>query len=321
MQVIVLSEFGPPGVLMPATADDPVPGTGQVVIAVDFANVTFVETQLRAGKAPFPVPADALPMIPGNGVGGTIAALGPGVDAAWLGRRVVSSTGGSGGYAERVAVPTSALIEIPARVAIDDAVALLADGRTAGALVRAAALRAGEWVLVEAAGGGVGTVLTQLCVRAGARVAAAARGDDKLKLARDLGAELAVDYDAPGWAALVRAEAGGVDVVFDGVGGAIAAEAFELLRAGGRMLSYGLASGSFARIPDDMAAARDVTLLRGVPVGPAEAVELTRAALDEAAAGRLRPVIGQRFGLVDAAKAHAAIESRSTIGKTLLEIR
>jgi NADPH2:quinone reductase len=321
MQVIVLSEFGPPGVLMPATADDPVPGTGQVVIAVDFANVTFVETQLRAGKAPFPVPADALPMIPGNGVGGTIAALGPGVDAAWLGRRVVSSTGGSGGYAERVAVPTSALIEIPARVAIDDAVALLADGRTAGALVRAAALRAGEWVLVEAAGGGVGTVLTQLCVRAGVRVAAAARGDDKLKLARDLGAELAVDYDTPGWAALVRAEAGGVDVVFDGVGGAIAAEAFELLRAGGRMLSYGLASGSFAGIPDDMAAARDVTLLRGVPVGPAEAVELTRAALDEAAAGRLRPVIGQRFGLVDAAKAHAAIESRSTIGKTLLEIR
>jgi NADPH2:quinone reductase len=321
MQVIVLSEFGPPAVLMPATADDPVPGTGQVVIAVDFANVTFVETQLRAGKAPFPVPADALPMIPGNGVGGTIAALGPGVDAAWLGRRVVSSTGGSGGYAERVAVPTSALIEIPANVAIDDAVALLADGRTAGALVRAAALRAGEWVLVEAAGGGVGTVLTQLCVRAGARVAAAARGEDKLKLARDLGAELAVDYDAPGWAALVRAEAGGVDVVFDGVGGAIAAEAFELLRAGGRMLSYGLASGSFAGIPDDMAAARGVTLLRGVPVGPAEAVELTRAALDEAAAGRLRPVIGQRFGLVDAAKAHAAIESRSTIGKTLLEIR
>jgi NADPH:quinone reductase len=321
MQVIVLSEFGPPGVLVPATADDPVPGPGQVVIAVDFANVTFVETQLRAGNAPFPVPADALPMIPGNGVGGTIAALGPGVDAAWLGRRVVSSTGGSGGYAERAAVPTSGLIEIPAGVAIDDAVALLADGRTAGALVRAAVLRAGEWVLVEAAGGGVGTVLTQLCVLAGARVAAAARGEDKLKLARDLGAELAVDYDAPGWAARVRAEAGGVDVVFDGVGGAIAAEAFELLRAGGRMLSYGLASGSFARIPDDIAAVRHVTLLRGVPVAPAEAVELTRAALDEAAAGRLRPVIGQRFGLTDAAKAHAAIESRSTIGKTLLEIR
>src|SRR5487761_1059651 len=104
MQVIVLSEFGPPGVLIPATADDPVPGPGQVVIAVEFANVTFVETQLRAGRAPAPVPGDAPPMAPGNGVGGTVIVLGPGVDEAWLGRRLVSSTGGSGGYAERVAV-------------------------------------------------------------------------------------------------------------------------------------------------------------------------------------------------------------------------
>jgi NADPH2:quinone reductase len=320
MQVIVLSEFGPPGVLVPATADDPVPGPGQVVIAVEFANVTFVETQLRAGRAPFPMPADALPMVPGNGVGGTVAAVGPGVDEAWLGRRVVSGTGGSRGYAERVAVAASGLIEIPAGVATDDAVALLADGRTAGALVRAAALRAGDRVLVEAAGGGVGTVLTQLCVLAGARVIGAARGADKLRLARELGAEQAVDYAEPGWAKRVRAGADGVEVVFDGVGGSIAAEAFELLGPGGRMLSYGLASGSFAEIPDDAAIARGVTLIRGVPVSPAEAVGLTRAALTEAAAGRLRPVIGQRFPLADAAAAHAAIESRSTTGKTLLVV-
>ena len=320
MQVIVLSEFGPPGVLVPATADDPVPGPGQVVIAVEFANVTFVETQLRAGRAPFPVPAGALPMVPGNGAGGTVIALGPGVDEAWLGRRVVSGTGGSGGYAERVAVAASGLIEIPAAVATDDAVALLADGRTAGALVRAAAVRAGERVLVEAAGGGVGTVLTQLCALAGARVIGAARGAGKLRLARDLGAEQAVDYTEPGWAKRIRAGADGVEVVFDGVGGPVAAEAFELLGPGGRMLSYGMASGSFAQIPGDVAAARGVTLIRGVPVSPAEAAGLTRAALTEAAAGRLRPVIGQRFPLADAAAAHAAIESRSTTGKTLLVV-
>lgn len=320
MQVIVLSEFGPPGVLIPATADDPVPGPGQVVIAVEFANVTFVETQLRAGRAPFPVPADALPMVPGNGVGGTVIVLGPGVDEAWLGRRLVSSTGGSGGYAERVAVDASGLIEIPAGVATDDAVALLADGRTAGALVRAAALRAGERALVEAAGGGVGTVLIQLCALAGARVIGAAHGADKLRLARDLGAEQAVDYTERGWAKRVRAGAGGIEVVFDGVGGPVAAEAFELLGPGGRMLSYGMASGSFAQIPGDVVTARGVTLIRGVPVSPAEAADLTRAALTEAAAGRLRPVIGQRFPLADAAAAHAAIGSRSTIGKTLLAV-
>ena len=315
----MLSEFGPPGVLVPAMADDPVPGEGQVVVAVEFANVTFVETQLRAGRAPFPMPG-ALPMVPGNGVGGTVIALGPGVDEAWLGRLVVSGTGGSGGYAERVAVAVSGLIEIPAGVTVDDAVALLADGRTAEALVRAAALRPGERALVEAAGGGVGTVLTQLCVLAGARVIGAARGADKLRLARDLGAEQTVDYTEPGWAESVRAGAGGVEVVFDGVGGPIAAEAFELLGPGGRMLSYGMASGSFAQISDEVATARGVTLIRGVPVSPAEAAGLTRAALTEAAAGRLRPVIGQRFPLADAAAAHAAIESRSTIGKTLLVV-
>ena len=320
MQVVVLSEFGPPGVLVPAMADDPVPGEGQVVVAVEFANVTFVETQLRAGRAPFPMPACALPMVPGNGVGGTVIALGPGVDEAWLGRLVVSGTGGSGGYAERVAVAVSGLIEIPAGVTVDDAVALLADGRTAEALVRAAALRPGERALVEAAGGGVGTVLTQLCVLAGARVIGAARGADKLRLARDLGAEQTVDYTEPGWAESVRAGAGGVEVVFDGVGGPIAAEAFELLGPGGRMLSYGMASGSFAQISHEVATARGVTLIRGVPVSPAEAAGLTRAALTEAAAGRLRPVIGQRFPLADAAAAHAAIESRSTIGKTLLVV-
>lgn len=228
-------------------------------------------------------------MVPGNGVGGTVIALGPGVDEAWLGRLVVSGTGGSGGYAERVAVAVSGLIEIPAGVTVDDAVALLADGRTAEALVRAAALRPGERALVEAAGGGVGTVLTQLCVLAGARVIGAARGADKLRLARDLGAEQTVNYTEPGWAESVRAGAGGVEVVFDGVGGPIAAEAFELLGPGGRMLSYGMASGSFAQISHEVATARGVTLIRGVPVSPAEAAGLTRAALTEAAAGLAAP--------------------------------
>jgi NADPH2:quinone reductase len=316
----VLSEYGPPQALVATEATDPVAGPGQVLVDVEFANVTFVETQIRAGTAPFGLPPGGLPFIPGNGVGGVVTAVGPGVDAALRGRRVVASTGGSGGYAQRTAVDASALIDVPDDLGMADAVALLADGRTAGALVRAADPRPGEWVLVEAAGGGVGTVLTQLCVSAGARVVAAARGADKLDLARSLGAELAVDYTEPGWADTVREEAGGVDVVFDGVGGAIASDAFALLGSGGRMLNYGLASGAFARIPDDVAAARGVTLIRGVPTSPAEAADLTRAALAEAAAGRLRPVIGQRFPLADAAGAHAAIESRATVGKTLLVV-
>ena len=87
------------------------------------------------------------------------------------------------------------------------------------------------------------------------------------------------------------------------------------------MFSYGLASGSFAPVSDAMAQARGVRLLRGAPVAPEEAVELTKAALEAAITGQLTPLIGQRFGLERAAEAHAAIESRATTGKTLLEVR
>jgi NADPH2:quinone reductase len=320
MRAVWLKEFGPPEALVPGEAPDPVPGAGQVVVAVAFANITFVETQVRAGRSPFPLPPGALPMIPGNGVGGVVAATGNGADAALTGRRVVSGTGGRGGYAERAAVQAGGLVEVPEGLALDEAVALLADGRTALALARAARIAPGERVLVLAAAGGVGSLLVQLAQAAGARVLAAAGGPEKLRLARELGAEVTADYRQPDWPVALRAAAGGADVVFDGVGGPIGRAAFELLGPGGRMLSYGLASGEFTEVSEDEARARRVTIARGVPVTPDESTALTRAALGLAAAGRLRAVIGQRFPLEAAAAAHRAIESRATIGKTLLEV-
>jgi NADPH2:quinone reductase len=232
-----------------------------VAIDVQLANITFVETQVRAGRAPNPAMAPALPAIPGNGVGGRVREVGDGVDPALLGVR-------------------------------------------------------GETVLVEAAAGGVGSLLVQLARNAGATVVAAAGEPRKLELAAELGAEMAVDYTEDGWAKLVREQLGGVDVVFDGVGGAVARSAFGLVRAGGRFCGFGLASGTWAQLPE--ADGGDVTVLRGTGMTPDESLELTRAALAEATAGRLRPVIGQTFPLERAADAHAAIEARATIGKTLL---
>jgi NADPH:quinone reductase len=303
MRAVWLREFGGPEVLVAGEAPDPAPGPGQVLVDVAFANITFVETQMRAGL-PGPLKPE-LPMIPGNGVGGVAA-----------GRRVVTSTGGSGGYAERVAVEAGGLVDVPDGLALDAAVALLADGRTATMLVRAAGVGAGDSVLVEAAAGGVGSLLVQLARAAGATVVAAAGGERKLALARELGAAAAVDYREAGWTDGV----GEVDIVFDGVGGAIARAAFGLLGRGGRMLSYGLASGEWADVAEAEAAARGVTLVRPARPTPEEQRELARSALAEAAAGRLRPVIGQRFPLERAADAHAAIEARATIGKTLLEV-
>jgi NADPH:quinone reductase len=317
MRAVWLTEFGAPEVLAVGDAPDPVAGPGQALVDVWFAGVTFVETQFRAtGTGPF---AAALPMIPGNGVGGVVAAVGPGTEAALVGRRVVSGTGGRGGYAERAAVDAAGLFRVPDGLALDAAVALLADGRTATLLVSAAGVRPGERVLVEAAAGGVGTLLVQLVRAAGATVVALAGGDAKVRLARDLGARVAVDYLRPDWTGRVRDAVGRVDVVLDGVGGAVARSAFELLDAGGRMVSFGLASGRWADISEPEAARRGVRLLRLRP-SPQQLRAGTEAALAEAAAGRLRPVIGQRYPLECAADAHAAIQSRATVGKTLLTV-
>jgi NADPH2:quinone reductase len=233
---------------------------------------------------------------------------------------VVSSTGGTGGYAELASVSSAAVIPIPDGVAMSDAVALLADGRTAVALIDQAKIRPGEIVLVEAAAGGVGSLLVQLAKRAGAIVVAAAGGGRKLELARALGADVAVDYRHPSWTSEVAAavKGGGVDVVFDGVGGGIAHEAFQLLSRGGRLATFGMASGSFARISDGELNDRGVTRVPRAVAEPPEMARLSARALSSAAAGELRPVIGQRIPLHRAAEAHRAIEARATIGKTLL---
>ncbi|MDT0441833.1 zinc-binding dehydrogenase [Streptomyces johnsoniae] len=321
MQAVMLREFGPPDVLRAEEVPDPEPGPGQVLVRADVVGVTFVETQTRAGRGPVAAHRPTLPVIPGNGVGGTVTALGAGADPALLGRRVVTTTGGSGGYAELVAVDAAEPIPVPEGLGTAEATALLADGRTALLLTRVAAPAAGEWVLVEAAGGGVGSLLVQLAAAAGAHVIAAAGGEAKLRLATRLGARAAVDYTRQDWQDRVRDATGGagLDVVFDGVGGAVGTAAAGLLRPGGRLSTYGLAAGAPSAVDEAEAARRGLTLLGfGPPPAPADLRALARDALAEAAAGRLRPTIGQTFPLAAAAEAHAAIEARTALGKTLL---
>nr|WP_311132151.1 zinc-binding dehydrogenase [Nonomuraea gerenzanensis]SBO90684.1 Alcohol dehydrogenase, zinc-binding [Nonomuraea gerenzanensis] len=299
---------------------DPVPGAGQVLIETAAIGITYVETQVRSGSAPMPLPA--LPIIPGNGVAGTVVAAGPGVDAALVGQRVATTTGGSGGYAELVAVDASLLIPIPDGLGFRDAAGLLNDGRTALGIARAVAPVAGEWVLIGAAASGVSSLLIQLATQAGARVIAAASSRPKLDLAQSRGAEVGVDYTRPGWAEQVREATGGagVDVACDPAGGAVGRAAFELVREGGRFLAFGAGSGSMTVVAEEEAAGRGVTLVpMGAVFSSPEAIrELSVRALAEGAADRLRPVIGQTFPLERAADAHAAIAKRATLGKTLL---
>lgn len=306
MLAVWMDAIGGPEVLVARETPDPVPGPDEVLVEVDVVSVTFVETQVRAGRGPFPVTP---PVVLGNGVGGTVPAQG--------GRRVVTTTGGSGGYASLVAVPAGGLIDVPDGVGLDVATALLADGRTATLLARTVAARAGERVLVLAAAGGVGSLLVQLVGTAGATVVGTAGGADKVAVLSGFGVGEVHDHRADGWAAGLAP----VDVVLDGVGGAVGRAAFERLAPGGRILRYGMASGSFTAIEPEEAASRAVAVLEAGRPEPEEMAALTASALAEAAAGRLRPTIGQRFPLVRAADAHRAIESRRTIGKTLLDVR
>ncbi|MFE3451237.1 zinc-binding dehydrogenase [Nonomuraea sp. NPDC059194] len=305
MRAIVMDEFGGPEVLRVRTVDDPVPGEGQVLVEVAFASITFVETQVRAGTGPFAPPA--LPRTPGNGVGGRIVAVGDGVDAGLVGTTVVTTTGGVGGYASLAVASAADAVPVPEGVALQDAVALLADGRTAVMLHEQAELKPGERVLVLAAGGGLGGLLLQFAAASGAEVTGAARG--KRALVERHGAY--VDYSVPGWARPLE-----VDVVFDGVGGDIGSEALTALRPGGRASLYGMASGSWSRT-DGL----PITVIEGGgPPSPQELRRLVSRALELAAQGRLVPTIGQTYPLEEAASAHRAIETRQTTGKTLLVI-
>ncbi|MEV4165745.1 zinc-binding dehydrogenase [Nonomuraea dietziae] len=314
-----MEEFGGPEALRIRQIEDPVPGPGQVLVAVAYASITFVETQVRSGNGPFGRPA--LPRIPGNGVGGRIVAAGPDVDPALVGTVVVTTTGGEGGYAELALARAQDVVPVPVGLELKNAVALLADGRTALLLHRQAEIKPADRVLVEAAGGGVGSLLVQLAAAAGAYVIGAARGVGKAELVTSLGATAYVDYSRDDWLEQLAEATGGagLDLVFDGVGGRIGTEAIGALRDGGRVSIYGMASGADTELDEDELRARSIGVigLTSAP-SPAQTRALIVDALNLAADGALRPVIGQTFPLEAAAAAHRAIESRTTTGKTLL---
>ncbi|TNY35775.1 zinc-binding dehydrogenase [Thermomonospora catenispora] len=318
MKIIEVREFGGPETLTVSRAPEPVPGPGEAVVGMVAVDTLFVDTMIRSGRARdfFAVRP---PYVPGGGGAGRVLRVGEGVDPRWVGRRVLTYTGdlgGHGGSAERVAVPARGLIPVPDGVDLRVAAALLHDGVTALGLLEGVGIGPGERVLIVGATGGMGVLLVQLVRAAGAHVIAAARGERKLALARELGADEVVDCARDGWTNGL----GEVDVVLDGVGGDVGRAAFELVARGGRFSAHGTPAGGFATVDAEEARRRGVTL-RGIAdlrFDLAERVRLAAAALTEAAAGRLRPVIGQTFPLERAAEAHAAIEARRVVGKTLL---
>ncbi|GGV26296.1 zinc-binding dehydrogenase [Streptomyces spectabilis] len=319
MHAVVLREFGPAQNLRYETVPDPEPGPGQVRIAVRAAGVHFIETVMRAGAASdLAPPLPELPAIFGGEVAGVVDAVGPGVDGSWLGRSVVTGSGTPGGYAELAVAAVEQVHPLPDGLGFQDAVAMVVTGATAVGLLDIARLTADDVVLVTSAAGGVGRLVVQHALAVGATVVGAAGGAAKADAVRKLGAE-AVDYREDGWDDAVRELLGGeqrpVTVVLDGVGGPLAAAAFELIGEGGRFVSIGYASQvAFTPPPGPVAY---VDALRALLNRPQDRPGYEGRALAAGARGELVPAV-QSFPLSHAAEVHAALERRETTGKVVL---
>lgn len=323
MHAVRLHAFGPAGNLTYERVEDPVPGPGQVLVAVRAAGVHLLDTALREGmRGPGPAPAE-LPTIPGREIAGVVEALGPGTPAGWLGKRVVTHLGfAPGGYAELAVADAGRLHEVPERLDFAEAVAMIGTGRTAMGIVRFAEPGPGDVVAVPAAAGGLGTLLVQYARNAGATVIGLAGGPEKTALVARGGAGLAVDYTAPDWPARLEGHRGKVTVVYDGVGGDVARTLVGLLAPGGRHVVFGWSSQGVRSDSPYLVEGVSVNVLGPAMMrragGPDPMRTLESRSLAEAAAGRLTPAV-HRFPLARAADAHRALENRATTGKVVLE--
>ncbi|MEV0621296.1 zinc-binding dehydrogenase [Nonomuraea sp. NPDC050404] len=323
MHAVVLRSFGPAENFSYESVPDPEPGPGQVRVAVKAAGVHFVETVMRAGLGgPTSPPLPELPTIFGGEVSGRVDAVGPDVDAAWLGADVVTSGGSPGGYAELAVAEVTNLHRVPPGVSHETAVAMIVTGCTTLQFLDTAELTSSDIVLVTSAAGGIGRLIIQYARRLGATVIGAAGGPAKVAAVRELGADLAVDYDRPSWEREVRDWLGGdtVTALLDGVGGDKARAGFDLLAAGGRYLTIGGSSQQEFTPDPETLKERDLTVTNALLVllgRPETRLEYEARALAAAADGSLVPAV-QSFPLAQTARAHAALESRRTTGKVIL---
>lgn len=226
-----------------------------------------------------------------------------------------------GGYAEQAVVGAEALLAVPEHVTLAEAVAAVGTGRTAAGIVELEPVGPDDVVLVPSAAGGLGWLLVQSALAAGARVVAAAGGPERVAALAPLRATLTVDYTDAAWADAVRQELDGVTVVLDGVGGAVGRAALELLRPGGRMVMFGWSAGAPTAVTTEDLVRLGVTA--GWSLGPRMSAlpggirGLAERALQRVADGVWQPKVST-YPLADAARAHAELEGRRVLGKAVL---
>jgi NADPH2:quinone reductase len=309
VRAVVFERNGGPDVLELKEVEDPKPGGGEVLVDVDVAGINYRDVYEREGRGYGSSP----PAIIGVEGAGTIADTGERV--AW--------TAVPGSCSERVAAKREQLVPVPDGVSTETAAAAILQGMTAHYLAHDSyPIQPGDWVLVHAAAGGVGLLLTQIAKLRGGRVIATTSTDEKAALAREAGADEVIGYE--GFAQRVKEISGeGAAAVYDGVGKATFLDGFDALRPSGRMILYGAASGPpdpldpailapkgslYVQRPTLMTYTRTPELLH----------ELAGRVFELIADRKLDVRIGARYPLHQAAQAHRDLEARKTTGKLLL---
>ena len=334
MKAVVMREFGPPEVMRVEEVTTPEPGPGEVLIRVHAVSVNrTLDLIVRAGAYAVPV---KLPHVLGVDPSGVIEAIGPGVTTRQAGDRVATlqflrpptpnsppailGVHGWGGYAEYVKVPAELTVPIPEGVDFATATVVARHAPAAFSLLRdVAQLKAGEWILVMGAAGGLGSAGIQVAKFTGAKVIAAAGAGERVRAALGLGADIGIDYRAQDLTEEVRrATAGqGVNVVFENIGDPeLFPKAFACLARGGRLVTAGGHGGGTVPLDVKRLYLNQITILGTFgKVLPAD-VEL---GLHAAAEGRYRVLIDRVLPLADAALAHRLVEQRSGTGKVILQ--
>jgi NADPH2:quinone reductase len=308
MRAVVVTRHGGPDVLELREVDDPRAGDDQLLVDVEAAGVNFRDVYEREGAYP-----GEPPFVAGAEGAGIVAATGARV--AWK--------AGAGSYAERAAVPAREAVPIPDGVSSELAAAALLQGTTAHYLATTTyAVREGDTVLIHAAAGGVGLLLTQVAKLAGARVIATTSTEEKAALAREAGADETIGYEGVAERVRELTDGEGVDAVYDGVGRATFDDSLASLRPRGTMVLFGSASGQ--PDPVDVRRLQERSLFLTRPAlhhythAREDLLAHATAVFDWIRDGKLHVRIGGRYPFEDARRAQEDLEARRTAGKLLL---
>jgi NADPH2:quinone reductase len=310
MRAVVFERNGGPEMLEYTDVPRPALADGQVLVRVEAAGVNYRDVYEREGRGYGSEPPAVI------GVEGAGTLVDSGERVAW--------SHVSGSYAELVAADPDALVPVPDGVSSEDAAAAILQGMTAHYLAfDSYPIELGDWVVVHAAAGGVGLLLTQLAKLRGGRVIATTSSDEKAALARDAGADHTVGYENFADAVREITDGEGAAAVYDGVGLTTFAEGLKALRPTGRMILYGAASGQPEPLAiASLAAAGSLYVQRPTLQTYTRTPELLRERagqlFDLIAAGKLSVRIAHRYSLAEARRAHEDLEARRTTGKLLL---